>query len=44
MTFAHGPYDIANVSVDGVVCYTNNVRAARFAVSAVRRRTSLRNA
>ena len=25
MTFAHGPYDIANVSVDGFACYTNNV-------------------
>jgi CO/xanthine dehydrogenase Mo-binding subunit len=30
MTFAHGPYDIANVSVDGVVCYTNNVPSGAF--------------
>jgi CO/xanthine dehydrogenase Mo-binding subunit len=30
MTFAHGPYDIANVSVDGSVCYTNNVPSGAF--------------
>lgn len=30
MTFAHGPYDIANVSVDGYVCYTNNVPSGAF--------------
>ena len=30
MTFAHGPYDIANVSVDGIVCYTNNVPSGAF--------------
>jgi CO/xanthine dehydrogenase Mo-binding subunit len=30
MTFAHGPYAIANVSVDGFVCYTNNVPSGAF--------------
>ena len=30
MTFAHGPYEIANVSVDGFVCYTNNVPSGAF--------------
>jgi CO/xanthine dehydrogenase Mo-binding subunit len=30
MTFAHGPYDIPNVSVDGYVCYTNNVPSGAF--------------
>ncbi len=30
MTFAHGPYDIPNVSVDGIVCYTNNVPSGAF--------------
>ncbi len=30
MTFAHGPYDIANISVDGFVCYTNNVPSGAF--------------
>jgi CO/xanthine dehydrogenase Mo-binding subunit len=30
MTFAHGPYDIPNVSVDGSVCYTNNVPSGAF--------------
>jgi len=30
MTFAHGPYDIANVSVDGYAVYTNNVPSGAF--------------
>lgn len=30
MTFAHGPYDIPNVSVDGYACYTNNVPSGAF--------------
>jgi CO/xanthine dehydrogenase Mo-binding subunit len=30
MTFAHGPYDIANVSVDGFAVYTNNVPSGAF--------------
>ena len=30
MTFAHGPYAIPNVSVDGYVCYTNNVPSGAF--------------
>jgi CO/xanthine dehydrogenase Mo-binding subunit len=30
MTFAHGPYAIPNVSVDGIVCYTNNVPSGAF--------------
>jgi len=30
ISFAHGPYDIPNVSVDGIVCYTNNVPSGAF--------------
>jgi CO/xanthine dehydrogenase Mo-binding subunit len=30
MTFACGPYEIANVAVDGIVCYTNNVPSGAF--------------
>jgi CO/xanthine dehydrogenase Mo-binding subunit len=30
MTFAHGPYDIPNISVDGYACYTNNVPSGAF--------------
>jgi len=30
MTFAHGPYEIANVSVDGYAVYTNNVPSGAF--------------
>jgi CO/xanthine dehydrogenase Mo-binding subunit len=30
MTFAHGPYAIANVSVDGFAVYTNNVPSGAF--------------
>lgn len=30
MTFAHGPYDVPNVSVDGYACYTNNVPSGAF--------------
>jgi CO/xanthine dehydrogenase Mo-binding subunit len=30
MTFAHGPYDVANVNVDGYACYTNNVPSGAF--------------
>ena len=30
MTFANGPYAIANVEVDGIVCYTNNVPSGAF--------------
>ena len=30
MTFAHGPYDIPNVSVDGFAVYTNNVPSGAF--------------
>jgi CO/xanthine dehydrogenase Mo-binding subunit len=30
MTFAHGPYEIANVSVDGFAVYTNNVPSGAF--------------
>ncbi len=30
MTFAHGPYEIPNVSVDGFAVYTNNVPSGAF--------------
>jgi CO/xanthine dehydrogenase Mo-binding subunit len=30
MTFACGPYEIANVAVEGIVCYTNNVPSGAF--------------
>ena len=30
MTFAHGPYEIANVFVDGYAVYTNNVPSGAF--------------
>jgi CO/xanthine dehydrogenase Mo-binding subunit len=30
MTFACGPYEVQNVSVDGIVCYTNNVPSGAF--------------
>jgi len=30
MTFACGPYEIPNVSVDGIACYTNNVPSGAF--------------
>jgi CO/xanthine dehydrogenase Mo-binding subunit len=30
MTFAHGPYEIANVNVDGYAVYTNNVPSGAF--------------
>ena len=30
MTFAHGPYDVPNVAVDGFAVYTNNVPSGAF--------------
>jgi CO/xanthine dehydrogenase Mo-binding subunit len=30
MTFACGPYEVANVAVRGIVCYTNNVPSGAF--------------
>jgi CO/xanthine dehydrogenase Mo-binding subunit len=30
LTFAHGPYEIANVATDGYVCYTNNPPSGAF--------------